>query len=133
MRLLHDPVYLHASSARRIAPSDVSRILWAGRLEPQKDFALALLTIVALARPAHLTMLEMAACVSRPIAMIARLGLSDRVTLAGHVANIDPYLADTDVLLLTSLYEGQPAVVGEALANGVPVVPAPIVRPLCTR
>ena len=122
VRLLHDPVYLHASSARRIAPSDVSRILWAGRLEPQKDFALALLTIAALTRPAHLTMLGDGSLRQQADAMIARLGLSDRVTLAGHVANIDPYLADTDVLLLTSLYEGQPAVVGEALANGVPVV-----------
>ena len=122
VRLLHDPVYLHSSTARRIAPSDVSRILWAGRLEPQKDFALALLTLAALTRSAHLTMLGDGSLRQEAEAMVTSLGLSDRVTLAGHVPNIDPYLADTDVLLLTSHYEGQPAVVGEALANGVPVV-----------
>ena len=122
VRLLHDPVYLHASSAQRVAPSTVWRILWAGRLEPQKDFALALQTLAALARPAHLTMLGDGSLRREADAMIARLGLADRVTCAGHVPNIDPYLADADVLLMTSHYEGQPAVVGEALANGVPVV-----------
>jgi glycosyltransferase involved in cell wall biosynthesis len=122
VRLLHDPVYLHSSSAQRVAPGTVRRILWAGRLEPQKDFALALQTMAALTRPAHLTMVGDGSLRRQADAMIARLGLSDRVTLAGHVPNIDPYLADADVLLLTSHYEGQPAVVGEALANGVPVV-----------
>ena len=122
VRLLHAPVYLHSSSAQRVAPGSVWRILWAGRLEPQKDFALALLTMAALTRPARLTMLGDGSLRQKADAMIASLGLSDRVTLAGHVPNIDPYLADADVLLMTSHYEGQPAVVGEALANGVPVV-----------
>lgn len=122
VRLLHDPVYLHPSTAQRIAPGGILRILWAGRLEPQKDFGLALQTLAALKRPAHLTMLGDGALRDQADAMIARLGISDRITRAGHVPNIDPYLADADVLLLTSHYEGQPAVVGEALANGVPVV-----------
>jgi glycosyltransferase involved in cell wall biosynthesis len=55
-------------------------------------------------------------------AMIARLGLGSRVTRIGYVPSIDPYLEKADVLLMTSHYEGQPAVVGEALAHGVPVV-----------
>ena len=122
VRLLHDPVYLHSSSSQRIAPSGIFRILWAGRLEPQKDFGLALQTLAALTQPAHLTMLGDGSLRDQADAMIAKLALSDRVTLAGHVPNIDPYLADADVLLMTSQYEGQPAVVGEALANGVPVV-----------
>ena len=122
VRLLHDPVYLHPSSTRRIAPGDTFRILWAGRFEPQKDFGLALQTMAALTRPAHLTMLGDGSLRGQADAMIAKLGLAGRVTRAGHVANIDPYLADSDVLLMTSHYEGQPAVIGEALANGVPVV-----------
>ena len=78
--------------------------------------------MTALTQPAHLTMLGDGSLRGQADAMIARLALSDRVTLAGHVPNIDPYLAQADVLLMTSHYEGQPAVIGEALANGVPVV-----------
>jgi len=122
VRLLHDPVYLHPSTAQRVAPSGIFRILWAGRFEPQKDFRLALQTMAAMTRPAHLTMLGDGSLRGRADAMIAKLGLTERVTRAGHVPSIDPYLADCDVLLMTSHYEGQPAVVGEALANGVPVV-----------
>jgi len=122
VQLLHDPVYLHPSSIRRVAPSGIFRILWVGRFEPQKDFGLALQTMAALTQPAHLTMLGDGSLRGQADAMIAKLGLSDRVTRAGHVSNIDPYLANADVLLMTSHYEGQPAVIGEALANGVPVV-----------
>ena len=122
VKLLHDPVYLHPSSTQRVAPSGIFRILWAGRFEPQKDFGLALRTMAALARPAHLTMLGDGSLRDQADTMIAKLDLSDRVTRTGHVANIDPYLAQADALLMTSHYEGQPAVIGEALANGVPVV-----------
>jgi glycosyltransferase involved in cell wall biosynthesis len=113
---------LHPSRAQRVAPSGIFRILWAGRFEPQKDFGLALQTMAVLTRPAHLTMLGDGSLRDQADAMIAKLGLSERVTRAGHVPNIDPYLAQADVLLMTSHYEGQPAVIGEALANGVPVV-----------
>jgi glycosyltransferase involved in cell wall biosynthesis len=122
VRVLHDPIYLYPSSAQRAAPSGIFRILWAGRFEPQKDFGLALQTMAALTQPAHLTMLGDGSLRDQADTMIAKLGLSGRVTCAGHVPNIDPFLADADVLLMTSHYEGQPAVIGEALANGVPVV-----------
>jgi glycosyltransferase involved in cell wall biosynthesis len=122
VRVLHDPVYLRSVPAERTAPDGVCRILWAGRLEPQKDIGLALQTMAALDQPAHLTILGDGALRADTDAMIARLGLSQRVTRFGHVASIDPFLAKADVLLMTSHYEGQPAVVGEALAHGVPVV-----------
>ena len=121
-RLLHDPVYWYPSRAQRVAPSGIFRILWAGRFEPQKDFGLALRTMAVLKQNAHLTMLGDGSLRDQADAMVAKLELSDRVTRTGHVPNIDPYLAQADVLLMTSHYEGQPAVIGEALANGVPVV-----------
>ena len=120
--VLHDPVYLHSAAPQRSAPDGVCHILWAGRLEPQKDIGLALHTMAALSVPAHLTILGDGALRHDTDAMIARLGLSQCVTRIGHVPSIDPFLAKADVLLMTSHYEGQPAVVGEALAHGVPVV-----------
>jgi glycosyltransferase involved in cell wall biosynthesis len=102
----------------------VCQILWAGRLEPQKDVGLALKTIQALNKlsPVHLTLLGNGSLRDWVDGQIAAMGLKEQVTRPGHVPAIDFYLAKADVLLLTSHYEGQPAVAGEALARGVPVV-----------
>ncbi len=117
---LHDPVYI-----RQGAPGAAPRarnILWIGRLEPQKDPGLALRTIQALDGSARLTMLGDGALGGDIKRQVAAMGLTDRVILAGHVPRIEPYLAACDALLITSRYEGGPAVAVEALAQGVPVV-----------
>jgi glycosyltransferase involved in cell wall biosynthesis len=57
---------------------------------------------------------------------IARLGLADRVVLAGHQQNIAPFYAMADVLALPSHSEGSPNVLLEALAAGLPVVAAAV-------
>jgi glycosyltransferase involved in cell wall biosynthesis len=126
VRVLHDPVFISdaADEPRTASRGGICRILWAGRLEPQKDIGLALEAIQALGRlaPAHLTLLGDGSLRGWTDSRIATMGLKDLVTRQGHVPAIDPYLAKADVLLLTSHYEGQPAVAGEALARGVPVV-----------
>jgi glycosyltransferase involved in cell wall biosynthesis len=118
---LHDPVYLKPKPpvARR---SEKLRLLWIGRLEPQKDPELALQVITAMEARAHLTMLGDGALRDVLQQRISSLGLQDKVTLKGHVPEIASYLADADALLITSRYEGGPAVAVEALAQGVPVV-----------
>jgi len=120
--VLHDPIYLRSTPGEPRARDGICHLLWAGRLEPQKDIGLALKTMSAMGAGAHLAILGDGAMRAKTDAMIARLGLSGRVTRIGPVPDIDPYLAKADILLLTSHYEGQPAVVGEALAHGVPVV-----------
>lgn len=125
VRVLHDPVFVSSSDEPSVAARDgVFRVLWAGRLEPQKDVGLALKTVQALNRlgPAHLTLLGDGSLRAWTQNQIAAMGLQGQVTMGGHVPSIDPYLARADVLLMTSHYEGQPAVAGEALARGVPVV-----------
>ncbi|HEX4027419.1 MAG TPA: glycosyltransferase [Rhizomicrobium sp.] len=118
---LHDPVYFRPT-ARMPRRGDRWRILWIGRLEPQKDPDLALQVMAAMDTPAHLTMLGDGALRASLRQRIAQLGLEGRVTLAGHVPETGSYLADADALLITSHYEGGPAVAVEALAQGVPVV-----------
>lgn len=116
---LYDPVHVAPATAppRR---DGVLNILWIGRLEPQKDAGLALAVARALGAAAHLTLLgdgTQAAEIDRRIAA-GKLP----VTRLGHVAAIAPHLAGADALLITSRYEGGPAVAVEALALGVPVV-----------
>lgn len=57
---------------------------------------------------------------------VARSGLSDRILLAGQVANAAEKCAAFDLLLHTSSSEGLPTVLLEAQAMGVPVVCAKV-------
>jgi glycosyltransferase involved in cell wall biosynthesis len=115
---LHDPVYIQPAPA---ALRTGKRILWIGRLERQKDPLLAL-DVIAAAKGLRLTMLGEGRLRSAVEQAIKALGLQDRVKLHGHVAVIEPFLAEADALLITSRYEGGPAVAVEALAQGLPVV-----------
>lgn len=54
--------------------------------------------------------------------MIRARGLADRVVLPGFVDDVPGFLADLDVYVLSSRYEGLPLAVLEAMAAGLPVV-----------
>lgn len=100
------------------------RLLLIGRLEPQKDVPLALRVLEELQRqhPARLTVLGEGYLRPAVEADAAQLGLGDSVALPGFVPDIAAQLDQADVLLITSRYEGGPAVAVEALARGIPVV-----------
>lgn len=99
-------------------------ILCIGRLCPQKDFMTA---IRAFAEIAGQTTAQMVILGEGPLRKslereLSRLGLSDRVEMPGHVADIGRYLGEADLFLMTSRYEGYPAVLIEAMAAGLPIV-----------
>lgn len=52
----------------------------------------------------------------------ARLSLSDRVVFAGHRSDVPDLLGALDVFCLSSLYEGTPLALFEAMAAGKPIV-----------
>jgi glycosyltransferase involved in cell wall biosynthesis len=59
-------------------------------------------------------------------AQIARLGLGDRVKLAGHRSDPEGLVALSDIGTLASLREGLPRVVVQYLAGGKPAVVSPL-------
>ena len=111
-------------SPREGSPGDADslRLLAIGRLEPQKDMLLGVEALARLhkRRPARLTILGDGSQRAKLEARIVALGLGDHVTLAGHVADVRPWLARHDMLVMPSRFEGVPAVIGEALCNGLP-------------
>lgn len=123
---LFDPMFASAAPAAALAPipDSPAHIVWAGRFEPQKDAPLAIATMAALRQlaPARLTMLGDGAGLAKARRQIAQAGLEDVIATPGFVASIDPWLQNAAALLVTSRYEGGPAVAVEALAHGVPVV-----------
>jgi glycosyltransferase involved in cell wall biosynthesis len=105
---------------RPIDPARI-RLLAAGRLVPQKDWPLALRIVAALPE-AQLTILGEGELRPQLERLAIKLGIADRVTMPGHAASITPALDEADLLLITSRYEGGPAVAVEALDRGVPVI-----------
>lgn len=55
-------------------------------------------------------------------ALARSLGLEDSVEFAGHVDDVAPLLAQADFYVMSSHYEGVPAVLIEALAAGLPII-----------
>lgn len=55
-------------------------------------------------------------------ALVANLGLADRVSMPGYVADVASALHDADLFVLPSDYEGLPAAVLEAMAANCPVL-----------
>lgn len=131
--LLRPPFEIAAPAQRQARSGGPLRVLWVGRLEPQKDVPLALATIRALNKlvPAHLTLLGTGALEDE----VKRRAAGDPVTLLRHVPDLAAHYADADVLLITSHFEGGPAVAVEALAQGTPVVStdcSPMLREVLT-
>lgn len=108
-------------------PADVARRPWhlcaVGRLVPQKNLAL-LLQAFALLKDLPVTLsIAGDGPQMQQLQQLARsLDVADRVTFLGEVAGSSACLAAAEVMVLTSAYEGYPAVVVEALAAGTFVV-----------
>ena len=95
------------------------------RFVPVKDPGTALQAFarVARARPdVHFTVLGYGPLESEMRSACTRLALADRVHFLGMRPDVRPFYADVDVVVLTSLNEGLPVVLLEALASGTPVV-----------
>jgi glycosyltransferase involved in cell wall biosynthesis len=105
-------------------PGSPPVILGVGRLEKQKDFATLIRAFdqVQQHRPARLMLLGEGK--ERPYleALVQELGLAKNVALPGFVANPYAYMARAGVFVLSSLYEGLPTVLIEAMAGGTRVV-----------
>lgn len=111
-----------------------------GSIRPPKDYHLALETAVKLVemdgawrvllvgdqppletRHYGKPLPEMDPYKAEVLAHYNRLGMQDRIRLCGLRTDIPAMLRQADVLYVTSLYEGFPNVVLEAMALGVPV------------
>lgn len=105
-------------------PDEPPVLLAVGRLTPQKDFE-TLLRAFAKVRASHaarLLVLGDGDERSRLEALVIELGLEQDVSLPGWAVNPYPYMAAADLFVLSSLWEGLPTVLIEALYCGVPIV-----------
>jgi len=105
------------------APGSSSpRLITAGRMVAQKRFDVLLHAFALVERSeARLTILGAGPLRPSLEALARSLGIADRVDMPGY-GDVLPRLRKANLFVLSSDYEGLPAVVLEALASGVPVV-----------
>ena len=106
-------------------PDNTKFVLFAGRLHPQKDPILLIRAFAALSEPhTHLLIAGDGELAETIRSEIFACGLSERITLMGALKQeqlVDLYRI-ASVFVLSSLYEGLPVSVLEALACGTPIV-----------
>lgn len=125
LRVVDNPYITDAmlAAAKTAKPFDPGRLLAIGRLVEQKDYPLL---FDALARIADkdwtLDILGDGPLLEPLERMARRLGIANRVSFRGYVRDPLPYLRSAHALVLSSAWEGQGAVLLEALACGCPVV-----------
>lgn len=106
------------------APGQPPVVLGVGRLQPQKDFP-TLIEAFSQARGGRdARLLILGEGPERPALerLVAGLGLERAVSLPGFVENPYAYMSRAALFVLSSRWEGLPAVLIEALYCGVPVV-----------
>ena len=103
--------------------ADGRRFVSVGRLSSQKRYNLLLVAFAKIAHPRDLLTIYGEGGERRALErQAAALGIADRVVLAGFVQDAAALIGRHDVFVLSSDYEGMPAVVVEALAAGVAIV-----------
>jgi glycosyltransferase involved in cell wall biosynthesis len=98
------------------------KVLYVGRLEAEKNVTLAISAFVASA-PENACLIILGAGSKRAILenFVQENSVESRVFFEGEV-DPAPYYVLADLVILTSHYEGYPAVVAEALSSGTPVL-----------
>lgn len=99
-------------------------ILSVGRLEKQKDFPTLIRAFAQVRQqhPVRLIILGEGNERSHLEVLVKELHLTEDVSLPGFVANPYAYMSRAAVFVLSSLFEGLPTVLIEAIAVGTPVV-----------
>lgn len=112
-----------AATTPNAKPNANPIVLGVGRLTEQKRFDLLIKAFALIKRcDAQLIILGDGADRGSLLKLIAELDLSDRVSLPGFVTDVAEQYRQADLFVLTSRYEGLPAVVLEAMAANCPVL-----------
>ncbi len=132
IQVIHNPVVTPALLEQSkapvdhpwFAPGEPPVIVAVGRLELQKDYP-TLFQAFAIARKSReirLMVLGEGILRLQLEKQIEEMGLQEDIRLEGFVSNPFAYVARSDLFVLSSIFEGLPTVLIEAMAVGTPVV-----------
>jgi len=113
-------------------PEQAELIGTVGRIDAQKAPHHFVEAIARMARPdLHAVWIGEGPLRSQAESLIRRRGLGGRVHLIGERSDVADLLPGLDVFVMTSLYEGLPCAIVEAMRCGLPVVASAPLHPLC--
>ena len=132
-RVIHNPVVWPELAEKAVEPVDhpwfqdssLPVVLAAGRLVPVKDYPTlleAFANVVLKVRLARLVVLGEGPERAALRLLVEDLGIEDAVDFPGFVSNPYSYMSRAKLFALSSLYEGSPNVLVQAMACGTPVV-----------
>lgn len=99
------------------------RFVAIGRMTAQKNFGVLLKAFARFAGPNDRLLIVGDGPQRESLQRLSkRFGIDDRVSMPGHVQSVAEALAAADVFVMSSNYEGVPAVIIEALAAAVPII-----------
>ena len=112
------------AAQRRARPGrNPARLVMVARFEPQKDHATLLHALGGLVgQPWELDLIGEGPLRGRMEQLVRTLGLGTRVRFLGQRADVDARLAESQISVLTTNWEGFPLTVLEAMRAGLPVV-----------
>ena len=129
---IHNPVVMPDIRTRAVMPAEhpwlsdggPAVVLAAGRLSREKDFPTLIrgFALLAARRPCRLVILgegEQRAALDQ---LATSLRVADRVSLPGWVENPFAFMSRASLFVLSSIYEGLPSVLVEAMACGCPCI-----------
>jgi glycosyltransferase involved in cell wall biosynthesis len=130
--VINNPIGRAISKAPSLASALVSawqassgkKLLAVGTLKDQKNYPLLINAFAQIAATTQATLLIAGGgpeC-AKLEALIAELGMADRILLPGFLDEVDQLYASADLFVLSSNYEGFGNVVLEALRAGTPIV-----------
>lgn len=119
--VIHNAVEVGSFGAR-VESNGPPRIVSVGRFAYPKDFATLLESLTLLDADYRAALAGDGPDLAEVATAVEARGLSDRVELLGAQGNVGELLARSDVFVLSSLSEGFPVSILEAMAAGLPVV-----------
>lgn len=105
-------------------------LLMVGRLETQKGHATVIEALAGVSTPWHLNIVGSGALARTLKEQVERLGIASRVQFLGERKDVPALMAQADVFLFPSRWEGMGLALVEAMTAGVPVLASdlPVIR-----
>ena len=124
-KIVYNPVDLKENAGLALRTEKKIRIVSVGRLMEQKNQRMLISAFAAVHNefPEYeLTIYGEGPCRNELEKQIEELGLKESVFLPGNKKNVHELIADAELFVLTSNYEGMPNALIEAMCLGLPVI-----------